>query len=169
MYSSGKIHSRKFWAPQPYVLGTPNHMYDVCVMAKAGNMTSSIKPLAPRGWAREQACAPVTPARLARSVGGAEPSHQETTGAAGGIGHLVRRPREQSAVSGHLVKRRRQLPAVSGHLVRKRREHSAHRTLRSRCCSSRCARGHQAPRGPQRCGKSIASLTKASATTLYSR
>ena len=61
-------------------------MFDVCVMARAGNMTSSIKPLAPRGWAREQACAPVTPARLARSVGGAEPSHQETTGAAGGVG-----------------------------------------------------------------------------------
>ena len=23
IYSSGRIHSRKFWAPQPYVLGTP--------------------------------------------------------------------------------------------------------------------------------------------------
>ena len=55
-------------------------------MARAGNMTSSIKPLAPRGWAREQACALVTPARLARGVGGAERAHQEMTGAAGGVG-----------------------------------------------------------------------------------
>ena len=124
---------------------------------------------ASRGASRAgaQACALVTPARLARGVGGVGQSHQETTGAAGGIGHLVRRPREQSAMSGHLVGRRRQLPAVSGHLVRRRWEQSAHRTLRSRCSSSWCARGHQAPRGPQRCGKSIASLTKASATTFY--
>ena len=36
--------------------------------------------------ARAQACALVTPARLARGVGGAERAHQEMTGAAGGVG-----------------------------------------------------------------------------------
>ena len=79
------------WRDEAVAAICPRLSRMVFVMVSRKSIFHSMKaprppPLAPRGWAREQACALVTPARLARSVGGAEPSHQETTGAAGGVG-----------------------------------------------------------------------------------
>ena len=68
-------------------------------------------PPAPRGWAREQACALVAQARHARVGGGAEPSHQETTGASGGVGPSRQ---ETTGAVGNVGPSRRETPAAAG-------------------------------------------------------
>ena len=64
------------WRDEAVAAICPRLSRMVFVMVSRTSIFHSMKaprppPLAPRGWAREQACALVTPARLARSVGGA--------------------------------------------------------------------------------------------------